>query len=95
MRPIQKTQLIAALALALSLPVVAGDLPTASPQSQGLSPTRLARLRDVIQTEINADRMPGAVVLVARKGAIVHSEVVGFQDKGAGKPLKRDAIFRA
>jgi CubicO group peptidase (beta-lactamase class C family) len=60
-----------------------------------LSPTRLARLRDVIQNEINADRMPGAVVLVARKGAIVHSEVVGFQDKGAGKPLKRDAIFRA
>jgi CubicO group peptidase (beta-lactamase class C family) len=95
MQSFQKTRIIAALALALSLPAVAADLPTASPQSQGLSPTRLARIRDVIQSEINADRMPGAVVLVARKGAIVHSDIVGFQDKGAGKPLKRDTIFRA
>lgn len=95
MQSFQKTRIIAALALALSLPAVAADLPTASPQSQGLSPTRLARIRDVIQLEINADRMPGAVVLVARKGAVVHSDIVGFQDKDAGKPLKRDTIFRA
>ena len=95
-----KTQITSVLALALSLqvlsfPLAAADLPTAAPQSQGLSPTRLARIRDVVQSEVNADRMPGAVILVARKGAIVHSDIVGFQDKGAGKPLKRDAIFRA
>ena len=95
MQSFHKTRIIGTLVLALSLPAVAADLPTASPQSQGLSPTRLARIRDVIQSEINADRMPGAVVLVARKGAIVHSDIVGFQDKGAGKPLKRDTIFRA
>lgn len=95
MQSFHKTRIIGTLLLALSLPAAAADLPTASPQSQGLSPTRLARIRDVIQSEINADRMPGAVVLVARKGAIVHSDIVGFQDKGAGKPLKRDTIFRA
>jgi CubicO group peptidase (beta-lactamase class C family) len=95
MQLFHRTRIIGTLVLALSLPAVAADLPTASPQSQGLSPTRLARIRDVIQSEINADRMPGAVVLVARKGAIVHSDIVGFQDKGAGKPLKRDTIFRA
>lgn len=95
MQSFHKTRIIGTLVLALSLPAAAADLPTASPQSQGLSPTRLARIRDVIQSEINADRMPGAVVLVARKGAIVHSDIVGFQDKDAGKPLKRDTIFRA
>jgi CubicO group peptidase (beta-lactamase class C family) len=95
MQSFHRTRIIGTLVLALSLPAAAADLPTASPQSQGLSPTRLARIRDVIQSEINADRMPGAVVLIARKGAIVHSDVVGFQDKGAGKPLKRDTIFRA
>ena len=73
MQSFNKTRIIAALALALSLPAVAADLPSASPQSHGLSPTRLARIRDVVQSEINADRMPGAVILVARKGAIVHS----------------------
>lgn len=95
MQSFHKTRIITVLALVLSLPAFAADLPTASPQSQGLSATRLARIRDVIQSEINADRMPGAVILVARKGAIVHSDIVGFQDKDAGKPLKRDAIFRA
>jgi CubicO group peptidase (beta-lactamase class C family) len=95
MQSFHRTRIIGTLVLALSLPAAAADLPTASPQSQGLSPTRLARIRDVIQSEINADRMPGAVVLVARKGAIVHSDIVGFQDKDAGKPLKRDTIFRA
>ena len=95
MKSFHKTRIIAALVLVLSLPAVAADLPTASPQSKGFSPTRLARIRDVIQSEVNADRMPGAVILVARKGTIVHSDIVGFQDKDAGKPLKRDAIFRA
>ena len=86
---------VALLAVALSVPALAADLPSASPQSKGFSAARLARIRDVIQTEIAADRMPGAVVLVARKGAVVHAEIAGFQDKDAGKPLKRDAIFRA
>ena len=95
MQSLHKIRIIAAFALALSLPVVAADLPSASPQSQGFSSTRLARIRDVVQSEIDTDRMPGAVILVARKGAIVHSDIVGFQDKGAGRPLKRDAIFRA
>lgn len=93
------TRLACILAIALSvtatLPSTAADFPTASPQSQGLSKDRLSRIRQVIQSEIDASRMPGAVVIVARKGAIVHADTIGFQDKDAGKPLKRDAIFRA
>lgn len=93
------TRLACALAIALSvtatLPSTAADFPTASPQSQGLSKDRLSRIRPILQAEIDANRMPGAVVIVARKGAIVHADTIGFQDKDAGKPLKRDAIFRA
>lgn len=93
------TRLACALAIALSVtvtqPAAAADFPTASPQSQGLSKERLSRIRQVIQTEIDANRMPGAVVIVARQGKIVHADTIGFQDKDAGKPLKRDAIFRA
>lgn len=86
---------VIALALAISVPASAADLPVAPPQSQGLSKDRLARIRTVIQAEIDANRMPGAVVLVARGGKIVHADTIGFQDKDAGTPLKRDAIFRA
>ena len=64
----------------------ATDIPTASPASKGLSAERLARIRPVIQAEIDAQRMPGAVVMVARKGAIVYSDAIG---------VKHDAIFRA
>lgn len=73
----------------------AADLPSASPQSQGLSGERLGRIRSLFQAEVDAGRMPGAVVLVARKGKIVQAEALGYQDKESGKPMKRDAIFRA
>ncbi len=93
------TRTACALALALSLspamPSFAGDLPTSPPSLQGMSKERLARIRGVIRTEIDEHRMPGAVVLVARKGAIVHAEAIGWQDEAAGKILRRDAIFRA
>lgn len=87
--------LLLTFALAAALPLQAADLSVASPQSQGFSQERLARVRQVIQSEIDANRMPGAVVLIARHGKLVHADVLGFQDKDAGKPLQRDAIFRA
>ncbi len=74
---------------------VAADLPVATPASKGLVAERLARIRPVIQAEIDAQRMPGAVVLVARKGAVVHAEAIGLQDPASGKALKRDSVFRA
>lgn len=70
----------------LAAPLMAADIPTASPASKGFSAERLARIRPVIQAEIDAKNMPGAVVVVARKGAIVYSDAIG---------VKPDAIFRA
>jgi CubicO group peptidase (beta-lactamase class C family) len=52
----------------------------------GLSPERLKRIRTVIQREIDQKQMPGAVVMIARKGSVVFSEDIG---------LRHDAIFRA
>lgn len=91
----QSASLVLALLLSVAATVNSADLPTGAPQAQGMSATRLARIREVIQSEINTDRMPGAVVLVARKGVISYADTIGFQDKAAGKPLQRDAIFRA
>ncbi len=84
-----------ALSLSPTLPALAGDLPSSPPSLQGMSKERLARIRHVIRDEIDAHRMPGAVVLVARKGAIVHAEAIGWQNEEAGKIMQRDAIFRA
>ena len=90
-------RLLCALTLAGMAPWAAGaaDLPTAQAASKGMLPERLARIRPVIQAEIDAQRMPGAVLLIARKGAVVHAEAIGLQDPATGKPLKRDSVFRA
>ncbi len=88
-----------ALALSLSLslawPALAAELPVAAPADHDMSQERLSRIGTVIRSEIDAGRTPGAVVMIARNGAIVHAEALGWQDKDAGKPLTRDAIFRA
>ena len=86
---------ISACLIAVAPTLHAADLPTASPQSQGLSAERLGRVRSLFQAEIDAGRMPGVVVLVARKGKIVQADALGFQDKESGKPMRRDTIFRA
>ncbi|NBX62555.1 MAG: class A beta-lactamase-related serine hydrolase, partial [Betaproteobacteria bacterium] len=69
-----------------SLTTAWADLPTASPAAMGLSTERLKRIRPVIQKEIDNQQMPGAVVMVIRKGAVVFSDDIG---------VKHDAIFRA
>ena len=84
------------LVLALSLVALtwAADLPTAKPESLGFSSERLARIKPVVQREIEKGQYPGAVMLVARKGRIVYFESIGQLDHASDKPMTKDAIFR-
>jgi CubicO group peptidase (beta-lactamase class C family) len=72
----------------------AADLPLTKPEQVGLSSERLARITDLLRTDVEKGRLPGAVALVARKGRIAYFEAVGFRDKAAGAPLRKDDIFR-
>ena len=72
----------------------AQGLPTASPESVGMSAPKLTHIKEAFAQEIDKGNLPGVVVMVARKGKLVYSETVGFQNKEAGKPLSKDAIFR-
>jgi CubicO group peptidase (beta-lactamase class C family) len=85
---------VVATALVLVGPAFAQGLPTAAPEAVDVSPERLARIRPALQKEIDADRMPGAVVMIARRGQLIYSEAIGFQDKATGKPMTKDVIFR-
>ena len=49
---------------------------------------------DVLQIEVERQRLPGAVALVARHGKIALLEAVGALDPAADAPMARDAIFR-
>lgn len=95
MKPRVFTRLGPGLALWLAAAVVwAQALPAAKPEQVGMSTPRLARLGDVLKAEIDQGRLAGAVVMVARKGKLVYSDSIGFQDKAAGTPMAPDAIFR-
>src|SRR5262249_55446975 len=55
---------------------------------------RLGRITTMLKKEIAEGKLPGAVIMVARKGKIIYSDAIGFQDKGANTPMKPDSIFR-
>lgn len=88
--------LIAVILWFLGAPMMAGasGLPTAKPEEVGLSSTRLERIGRTLREDVERGRIPGAVVLVARKGRVAYLEAVGFRDKAAGVPMKADDIFR-
>src|SRR5437867_861459 len=86
------------LALLLSLLAIghaaASDLPTTKPEQVGLSSERLGRIGQVLRADVERGRIPGAVVVVARKGRVASLQAVGFRDKAAGTPMAPDSIFR-
>ncbi|HEY1102524.1 MAG TPA: serine hydrolase domain-containing protein [Burkholderiaceae bacterium] len=60
----------------------------------GLCPQRLAQLRQVFQAEIDRQRLPGAVLAIARHGQPAFFEALGQQDPTTGVPMAPDSIFR-
>jgi CubicO group peptidase (beta-lactamase class C family) len=75
-------------------PAAAAELSRARPEEVGLSSARLARITETLTADVERGRIPGAVVVIARRGRVAYAEAVGFRDKTAGAPMSLDAIFR-
>jgi CubicO group peptidase (beta-lactamase class C family) len=84
----------AAASLALASLAHAETLPTAQPEEVGLSSARLARVTELLHANIDKGEIPGAVLLVARRGKIAYFESAGWLDPQAKTPMTKDAIFR-
>ena len=52
-------------------------MPAAEPQEAGLSPADLAKLTAIMQREIDAKRLPGVSMLIARRGKIGYRRDLG------------------
>ena len=72
---------------------VGASLPVAEPETVGMSSARLARIVTALNAEIEAGRLPGAVVAVARRGHLVFHEAVGHLGPDRRAPMPRDALF--
>ncbi len=88
-------QVVAAVAVALcSASALAQPLPPVSPDAAGFSKEGLARIDAFFAREIEANRVPGAVVAIARDGKLVYYKAFGYLDKEAGTKMPLDAIFQ-
>jgi CubicO group peptidase (beta-lactamase class C family) len=75
-------------------PASTPPLPTAKPESVGLSSQRFRILTDAINRCIDQGTLPGAVMMVARSGKVAFFEALGRQDPATTAPMARDTIFR-
>jgi CubicO group peptidase (beta-lactamase class C family) len=70
------------------------SLPQAKPESIGLSSARLQRMSDAFKREIDKGTLPGATVMVARKGQIGWFDALGKQNPSASAPMAHNSLFR-
>lgn len=94
-RPMLRIVAAATLAAGLALPAMAAELPRAArPEEVGLSSARLSRLSEWLQGEVARGAVPGAVVIIGRRGKIAYQQAIGFRDREANAPMPEDAVFR-
>ena len=88
---------LAALALASLIGTAHAQLPlpmAASPEEVGLSSAQFKKIEAVTKAHIDDGLMPGAVMLVARRGKVAWVSVQGKRDAAAPDAMKQDSIFR-
>ncbi|HEY7901587.1 MAG TPA: serine hydrolase domain-containing protein, partial [Caulobacteraceae bacterium] len=60
----------------------------------GFDLAALAQTPQTLQSVIDAGDLSGAVTLVWRKGEVVRTDALGQADIAAGRPMRRDTLFR-
>jgi CubicO group peptidase (beta-lactamase class C family) len=69
-------------------------LPQAKPETLGLSPSRLQKLSDAFKREVDKGTLPGATVMVARRGQVGWFEAIGRQGPASSQPMAHNTLFR-
>ncbi|MCR9228517.1 MAG: beta-lactamase family protein [Flavobacteriaceae bacterium] len=72
----------------------AQEMDKASPEDVGMSSERLERLSQTFQGYIDEEKLPGATILVARKGKIAYLKSFGKNDIEGDVPMTDSSIFR-
>jgi CubicO group peptidase (beta-lactamase class C family) len=85
--------LVALCCASLAMPAFAQPLPQVAPERAGFSREALSRIDRFFEREIAADRVPGAVVAIARDGKLVYYKAHGFLNKETREPMPLNAIF--
>jgi CubicO group peptidase (beta-lactamase class C family) len=92
-RRVARIAMAAFCLLASSAAFAEDPLPRAKPEDVGLSSERLARIGATLKADIDAGRIPGAVIAIARHGKLVMFDAYGWRDRAANLPMTTDTIF--
>ena len=77
-----------------SAPAIPAPMPETTPERVGLSSQKLQRIDSVFEEGIADERIPGAVVAIARHGKLAYFKSFGMQNAAAKLPMRTDSIFR-
>jgi CubicO group peptidase (beta-lactamase class C family) len=72
----------------------AAELPTSTPEAEGMSAEMLKEIGTIVNGLINEKKIAGGIVLVARNGKVVFHEPYGLMNLETQQPVSRDTIFR-
>ena len=72
----------------------AAELPRATPGQVDLSSARLGLITETLKADVAANKIPGAVLLIARRGKVAYFESIGKLDAPSSVPMGKDSIFR-
>jgi CubicO group peptidase (beta-lactamase class C family) len=64
------------------------------PQALGFRPEMLARFRPWLASYVDSGRLPGGLLIIARRGQVALVECLGHKDAEVAAPLEADALFR-
>ena len=66
----------------------------ASPEEAGVSSERLARIDAMLEAYVEEERLPGAALVIGRRGHVVYARAFGYRDREAGESLEITDLFR-
>jgi CubicO group peptidase (beta-lactamase class C family) len=72
---------------------LAQPLPIGDPDAAGVSRERLEQVMHLLDGEVKAGRIAGAVFGIERHGKLVWLQATGFRDKAANLPMTTDSLF--
>jgi len=86
---------IALVALFFVTPKVFAEGPIIDgPEQAGFSAAGLARIDSYIKNEIDQNKIPGAIMMIQRKGKTAYLKSFGVRDPGTKEPMSPETIFR-
>jgi CubicO group peptidase (beta-lactamase class C family) len=72
----------------------AQPLPLSTPENEGLSSERLARMHAYYNDAVKSGRRAGAITMIVRNGKIADWRAYGYRDVEHGLPMEKDTIMR-